>query len=307
MLTAIRDFAREAFGQGESGELGAIVYEEQDILLEAGGAAYLAVVIEGVEPSGFREKMREALIALHEQHYNALKHYQGGDDQLVETAEKTLRPFFPLSGTDDSKPLSWFQRAIIIVLFLIVILPPLLGCGWWIWRVEHRVAMLSRTTPTATFTATPTPTMTPTMTATPTATPTHTTTPTHTPTATHTPTHTPTATATHTPTVTPTATPTETPTLTPTATPTLSPFSGVMVGSVYLRDKPDGENVGLVAPLGAKVEILAQYGEWLKIYAVLAGEPEVAVTGWVQTRWVTLVTGVPEALITPTAVPTGAP
>jgi hypothetical protein len=307
MLTAIRDFAREAFGQGESGELGAIAYEEQNILLEAGGAAYLAVVVEGVEPSGFREKMREALIALHEQDYDGLRHFEGNNEQLVAMAEETLRSFFPLSGSSGPKPLSWFQRLIIIALFVIVLLPPLLGCGWWIWHVEHRIVVLSRVTPTATLTVTPTPTMTATMTATPTATYTPTATPTYTPTPTQTPTPTSTATATSTPTKTPTATLTETPTPTATATATLSPFSGVMVGSVYLRDEPDGENAGLVAPLGAKVEILAQYGEWLKVRAVLAGEPEVEVVGWVQIEWVTLVTEVPNTLITPTVVPTSAP
>ena len=40
MLTAIRDFAREALGDEESGELDAIAYEMQNILLEAGGAAF---------------------------------------------------------------------------------------------------------------------------------------------------------------------------------------------------------------------------------------------------------------------------
>jgi hypothetical protein len=64
MLTAIRDFAREAFGRGESGELGSIEYESLHIILQAGGAAYLAVVLDGTEPPGFREQMREALIPI---------------------------------------------------------------------------------------------------------------------------------------------------------------------------------------------------------------------------------------------------
>lgn len=39
MLTAIRDFAQEAFGREETGELGAIAYESRQIVLESGSAA----------------------------------------------------------------------------------------------------------------------------------------------------------------------------------------------------------------------------------------------------------------------------
>jgi len=291
MLTAIRDFAREAFGQGESGELGAIEYEEQNILLEAGGAAYVAVVITGVEPAGFRAKMRQLLIDIHEQHYDSLKHFDGTDKALTKTAQKMLASLFPASPASSNEPLSGFQRAIVIIMMLFILVPPLIGCGWWVWHVEHDLNALARPTATATLTATPT--------ATSTATPTHTATATatHTPTATPTPTHT--ATATATPTV--TSWPTITPTFT--ATPTPSPFSGVMIGSVYLRNSPDGENAGLVAPLGASVEILAQYGDWYRIRALLPGEPEVQVVGWVATRWVTLLKPVPPQIITPTAIP----
>ena len=76
-----------------------------------------------------------------------------------------------------------------------------------------------------------------------------------------------------------------------------------MTGSVYLRDEPEGNNAGLVAPLGARVEILAQYGNWYKVRAVLAGEPEVEVVGWALARWVTLVKPVPLELVTPTRTP----
>ena len=85
MLTAIRDFVRESFGRGESGELGAIEYGEQHILVEAHGAAYLAVVVDGVEPESFREEMRQALISIHERHYDSLKSFDGSDEKLART------------------------------------------------------------------------------------------------------------------------------------------------------------------------------------------------------------------------------
>lgn len=302
MLTAIRDFVRETFGHGESGELGAIEYEDQQILIQAGGAAYLAVVVEGVEPAGFREKMRQALIPIHEQHYDSLKNFDGTDEKLIQTADNILGSTFSIKATKPNQPLSFFQRLILTGLLLIIVIPPLFICGWWVWHVEASLVALAQPspTPTATFTPTPTPTNTPTNT--PTFTPTFTPTPTHTPT--------PTATFTPSPTNTPTATPTLTstplPTDTPTLTPTTSPFTGVMIGNVFLRDRPleTLENTGLVAPLGAPIEILAQYGDWYRVRVDIPDESDVEIVGWIQERWVTLLQPLPPHIITPTPTPT---
>jgi hypothetical protein len=268
--------------------------------LEGGGAAYLAVVVEGITPAGFREEMRQALIVMHERHYDRLKEFDGSDEGVPRAAERILAPAL-IRQSEPQKPLSWSQRLVLVILFLLILLPPLFACGWWIWRVEQSFATLFALPPTptvtATFTATPTATMTPTATSTATPTPTSTSTSTPTPTATAT------ATATATPTATPTSTPTFTPTPTDTATPTLSPFSGVMIGSVYLRDAPEGGNTGLIAPLGAQVEILAQYGDWYRVRVISAEEPEVEISGWVLVRWMTLLRPVPLELITPTTVP----
>lgn len=299
MLTAIRDFARDALGDQESGELDAIDYQAQKIILEAGGTAYLAIVINGIEPPGFRQQMREALTALQEEHYAALKTYDGSDEAIAETAAQMLSG---LSFEPPEKPLgslSLSQRLILIAFILLVVLPPLLGCGWWIWRVETRLAALAVLPPTATATATPTfiPTATPTFTPTPTVTATPTAT------ATPTPTMTPTATSTPTPTSTATATATPTATSTATATPTPSPYSGVMIGNVFLLDGPDGARSGAVARLGDYAEILAQYGDWYRVRVKSAQQADVEVAGWVQMRWVTLLAPIPQAFITPTIAP----
>ncbi len=300
MLTAIRDFAREAFGRGESGELGAIEYENQTILLEASGAAYMAVVIDGVEPHGFREQMREMLTAIQEQHYASLKNFDGTDARLLNTAERKLKTLM-LSVEGEDKPVTWSQRVIMVLLLLIFFLPPLVGCGWWVWSVERRIANLA-IVPTSTITPTPTPTATPTPTHTPTPTPTNT--PTPTPTNTLTPTPTPTDTPTPTPTNTPTLTPTPTSTNTPTPTPTDLPYTGVMVGNTYLREAPDGDSTGFVAPLGAPIEVLAQYGDWYKVRVTLPGERrEIEIVGWVSGQWITLLKTIPPELVTPTPLP----
>jgi hypothetical protein len=284
MLTAIRDFAREAFGRGESGELGAIGYAEQHIVLEAGGAAYLAVVIEGVEPPDYRETMRRALVQIHEPHYDALRHFDGSNRELLHTARQVFRETLLANDfSGNPRRLSRSQR-LIVGFFGLLLLLPILLFGFWIGQVEARFGALLVPVATATVTATATPLPTATATAT----------------ATHTPTATATATATHTPT--PTATTTATATHTPTVTPTPSPFIGVMIGNVFLYDTPDESSTrtSLVAPLGAPVEVLAQWGDWYRVRLVLPEGPSVELIGWVPSRWVGLIEPVPPALITPT-------
>ncbi|GIV94037.1 MAG: hypothetical protein KatS3mg056_2746 [Chloroflexus sp.] len=78
MLTAIRDFARDALGEGD--ELGAISYESRQIVIASGSAAYLAAVITGVEPRGFREELRQTLVAIHEGRYDRLRNFAGDDE-----------------------------------------------------------------------------------------------------------------------------------------------------------------------------------------------------------------------------------
>ncbi len=285
MLTAIRDFAREAFGQGKSGELGAIDYEEQRILLESQGAVYIAAVVEGVEPANFREQLRSAMTRLQEKYYAALKNFDGSDDLVLKAARRTLLPLLEntQAAQKASQPLTTAQKIILGLLLAFLFGLPLGGCGWWFWSVERRLAKLSQPVViVVTPEATPTPTFTPTPTLTPT--------PTHTPT----PTFTPSPTSTASPTPTPTRTPT------PTPTPTPLPYHGAMIGNVFLRDAPAGANTGLVAPLGARVEILAQYGTWYKVRVVLPTDQN-EIVGWLESRWVVLTKTVPPERITPTA------
>jgi len=76
-----------------------------------------------------------------------------------------------------------------------------------------------------------------------------------------------------------------------------------MIGNVFLLDAPDGERSGGVARLGDYVEILAQYGDWLRVRVKSAEQADVEVAGWVQARWVRLLRPVPVAYITPTVRP----
>ena len=287
MLTAIRDFAQDAFGDDEEGDLDAIQYGGLRILLEPGPRAYLAVVLEGVAPPDFRAQVTDALGEVHHEYSPVLRDYDGDPDSLAGV-DDLLEPLMlaPIAaeatqGTDAVRP-PWFA---IIGFAAILFLCLCLSC-FGLWQVTW-----GRPTPTATATSTPPPAVAPTWTNTPTPTPTFTPTSTSTPTATSTPTSTPT----HTPTYTPTPTPAPTQTLTPTP----APFLGVMIGNVWLRAQP-----GIGSPITREqvqqarpVEIVAVYRDWYQIRWP-PGDPG-GTTGWVPGRWVGVLAPPPAAIITP--------
>lgn len=87
MLTAIRDFAQDAFGAANDSELDEIQYGDRRIVIEAAQHVYLAVVVDGIEPPGFRAQMRSLLIDIQNQYEEVLRDYDGDASPLapVET------------------------------------------------------------------------------------------------------------------------------------------------------------------------------------------------------------------------------
>lgn len=78
MLTAIRSFARDTFGDDDESEgLDEIQYGDRRIVIQSGQYAYLAVVIAGVEPEGFRARVRGFVNELHINHTTSLRDYAG--------------------------------------------------------------------------------------------------------------------------------------------------------------------------------------------------------------------------------------
>lgn len=73
MLATIHEFAQDAFGQGEEGQREAAGTGEQRILMEAAQHTYLAVVIEGVEPAGFRAEMHKRITEVEQAYQRALR------------------------------------------------------------------------------------------------------------------------------------------------------------------------------------------------------------------------------------------
>lgn len=66
MLTAIRTYVAESFEPGKETSLDAIEYgSNKHILIAEGAAALLAVLVQGIEPAGFRAALRQQLFELH--------------------------------------------------------------------------------------------------------------------------------------------------------------------------------------------------------------------------------------------------
>lgn len=194
MLTAIRDFAHDAFGRGQEGQLDEIQYGTKRILVEASQHAYLAVVVDGIEPAGFRQALRERIIAVENAYAGALAHYDGNADPFA-AVRPDLRPLLvssTLSEPASQAGLSVGQRRIVVgmaALLVVCLLAACVGSALALRSALNRPAM----TVVVVITATSGPTAVPTATATATPTPTATATPSPSPTAS--PTVTPTATA----------------------------------------------------------------------------------------------------------------
>lgn len=100
MLTAIRDFTHEAFGRDREGELDEIQYGDRRILIEAAQDVYGAVVVDGVEPPGFRAQLRAAIIAVQNEHAEALRDYDG-DAARLDIDELRLRRLMTATQPED--------------------------------------------------------------------------------------------------------------------------------------------------------------------------------------------------------------
>jgi hypothetical protein len=293
MLTAIRDFAEDAFGRGKEGQLEEIEYGDERILLEATRHAYLAVVVNGVEPPGFRAEIRKRLVELEHDHAQTLRSFDGDASALAPAGaslQSLMRDVEPprLTGT---------QRALMAGVAGVLVICLVVACLAGRWALA---AVLGTPTPvpvaiepTATYTPTPSPTATPTPTWTPTAAPSFT------------PTSTPLPTLTSTPSPLPTSTPSPLPTSTPapSTTPTVAPVLGLMTGNVWLRQEPaaDARRLGMVAERGQQVELLAVFDGWCQVR--WSPSPQVQAVGWVPLRWVGTLDPIPARIVTATAAP----
>lgn len=92
MLTVIRQFAHDSFAQkGQDEQLEEIQYGEHRIIIQNGPAAYLAVVIAGIEPAGFHSGLHTFLSDLHLRHESIFRQYDGDSLTLPNLQPKLAK------------------------------------------------------------------------------------------------------------------------------------------------------------------------------------------------------------------------
>lgn len=271
MLTAVRDFVHDSFARQEShGPMDEVQYGEQRIIVQDGRLCYLAVVIQGIEPPGFRAELRRYLTRLHTDEYQVLKGFDGDMGGLGRVPAKVEglaaelgRMVPPSAGT---QPLPRSQKVFLALAGLGGLLLLAAACFYLQFTLALLPLAFGDDTPTPTQTASATATSTATLTATPTPTMTTTTTPT----------------ASATVTATATGSPTPQPTQTPTAT--FVPFSMVTNRPVWAHAEPDlaATEIGPIDQ-GTQLTLLTYAAPWLLVEWPAVGGPQ---QGWLSIQWV---------------------
>ena len=282
MLTAIRDFVHDAFGQGqEDKELDEVQYGDEHIIIQSGRVTYLAVVTQGVEPEGFRARLHKFMSELEVKYERVLRQYNGDPSILPNLQPKIAHLIAETTeGKTAPRPISRKTKLALAGGSIIGLLLIALACFYL--RFTMALYPIAFPSPTPTNTSTPTPTST----------------------ATSTPTFTPTSTDTPTPTSTSTPTPTNTSTPTPTFTftPTPTPYTAIASGNVWVRKDPTFYNSPrwMVLFNNTPVKVLSAYGSWTEI----EWQSENGIQhGWVPAQWIALLQPIPAELITPTSTP----
>jgi hypothetical protein len=279
MLTAIRDFVRDSFGQGQAEkELDEIQYGNQRIVIQSGQVVYLAVLIDGIEPEGLHARLHDFAAELRVRYERPLRDYSGDPATLPNNLQPKLdRLVADLNKLSDQKVVSRKQGLSLMSIALIgLILFGAVCCFYLNFTVALLPIAFPGPTATATLTATATATAPPAATTTDTATPTPM----------------PTATATPAPTSTSTAT------ATATSAPMIEPVTGIMTGHVWVRPAPEkSAPLNTVVLRGTQVTIIAVYGtDWVELEWLGRNGLQ---RGWIPSQWVATVEAIPPDLITP--------
>lgn len=280
MLTAIRDFAADTLDRSQKSELDAIHYGQRHILLEAAEDVYLAAVVEGIEPPGFRSELRDLVIDIQNRYRHLLRHYRGD-----ASAFAALDPALIALGAAEQPPLdvqhlSRGQVRVLAATAALVGVCLLTAClgGWWLVRAVNRplptplvIYVTAAVSPASTASATPA--QMPSATAAPSATPAQT------------------PSATPAPSATPPTAPTVTPTIALSLAPAPTPPARVAVANVRanVRAGPGLQYpVKLVAEPDAAFDVVAQTRDraWTQVCCLADGT-----TGWIATAFTLPVDG----------------
>lgn len=130
MLTAIQDFVRDSFAEGDEGDLEQVELSGYRILIAQGPSAVLAGVVSGAPPAELHAEFEELVLSIHVDHARAIEEFEG--DTMAFAA---VRPQLEecLRGESKERRKSGLGPAILVLVTLGV----LLLIGRW-WLVEGR-------------------------------------------------------------------------------------------------------------------------------------------------------------------------
>jgi len=140
MLTAIRDFVQDAFGQNNESDLDQIQYGETTILIETAQSVYLAAVITGFPPQNFRVDMRQLIYAIDLQFGPALHDFDGDASRFDETRlplETLLQTSTPASDHPPTpvKEQSSTRKNLRLIIGVAAIIIGVVIIGWMLWQL----------------------------------------------------------------------------------------------------------------------------------------------------------------------------
>jgi len=119
MLTAIQDFVRDCFTSGAEETLESLHLGEFTILIEKYAKAYLACVVRGAPPAGFREELRATLETMLIEFAEPLASFTG-DTAPFAGAARHLEPYLVTRYRDEGKKLPWWAKALPLVALVVL-------------------------------------------------------------------------------------------------------------------------------------------------------------------------------------------
>lgn len=127
MLTAIQDFVRDSFQQGQDEGLESLRIGDLTVWIEQGSSAILATVIRGTPPVKLRDFLQNTLESFHAQYSDSLQSFQGDAAVFLET-----RPHLEdcLQAQFVKKRKGLPVAFLVLSAFLLVLL------GWWAYQAS---------------------------------------------------------------------------------------------------------------------------------------------------------------------------
>lgn len=127
MLTAIQDFVRDSFQQGQDEGLESLRIGDLTVWIEQGSKAILATVIRGTPPVKLRDFLQNTLESLHAQYSDSLQNFQGDAAVFLETRphlEDCLQAQF-VKKRKGLPVVFWVLSALLLTLL-----------GWWAYQAS---------------------------------------------------------------------------------------------------------------------------------------------------------------------------